>query len=395
MTTPTGRAGIEAELDRYFPGQPEARRAAAVALETGWWRGRFAADLRAAVAAGMITEAQAASLRALSEQRQGLRDRAARIDEPFELFKGFNEIFIVVGLVILFAGWSGVAGLSAIGAVGPTSPRFAALGAVTMAALGLLAVYFTRRRRMIAPSIALTVMFAIAALQTGASLGWQWGLTFQERAVATAALATLALGAWYAVFRIPFAMALVALGVFATAGAALILRGAALPDPREIFLLSADGPFAVLTIVLGLVGLAAALAFDMSDPHRVTRRAQTGFWLHVVAAPAIVNTVALTLFSDGSATAQLALVAFLSFLALFAVVIDRRSFLIAGVGYVVALSLGVLEDDAMLAILTLGLGLVLLGAFWERLRAGVMRALPDFPGKSRLPPWGLVGAAAG
>ena len=28
-------------------------RAAAVALETGWWRGRFAADLRAAVAAGI------------------------------------------------------------------------------------------------------------------------------------------------------------------------------------------------------------------------------------------------------------------------------------------------------------------------------------------------------
>jgi hypothetical protein len=26
-------------------------------------------------------------------------------DEPFELFKGFNEIFIVVGLVILTTGW--------------------------------------------------------------------------------------------------------------------------------------------------------------------------------------------------------------------------------------------------------------------------------------------------
>jgi hypothetical protein len=27
------------------------------------------------------------------------------------------------------------------------------------------------------------------------------------------------------------------------------------------------------------------MAFDMSDPHRVTRRAAQGFWLHVVARP--------------------------------------------------------------------------------------------------------------
>ena len=347
-------------------------------------------DLRAAVAAGMISEAQAASVLALSEARAGVRERASGLDEPFELFKGFNEIFIVVGLVILYAGWMGITGVSAVTSLGPTTASFAFYAGITMATSAALAGYFTLKRRMVAPSIALTVMFGLAALQLGASLGWQWGLNFQERAVATGGLATAAMLGWYAAFRIPFSMALVALGVFATAGAALILRGAGLPRPEELFLLSADGPFAVLTIVLGLVALGVAMAFDMSDPHRVTRRAQTGFWLHVIAAPAIVNTVALTLFTDGSPTAQLILVAFLSFLAIFAVVIDRRSFLVAGVGYVVALSLGVLEDQAMLAILILGLGLVLLGAFWEKLRAGLMRALPRFPGKDRLPPWTLI-----
>jgi hypothetical protein len=29
------------------------------------------------------------------------------LDEPFELFKGFNEIFIVVGLTILYLGLPG------------------------------------------------------------------------------------------------------------------------------------------------------------------------------------------------------------------------------------------------------------------------------------------------
>jgi hypothetical protein len=347
-------------------------------------------DLRAAVAAGMISEAQAASVLALSESRRGVREAIGGRDEPFELFRGFNEIFIVVGLVILYAGWMGVTGLSALTSLGPTSTGFTAFAVVTMAVSAALAGYFTLRRRMVAPSIALTVMFGLAALQLGASLGWQAGLNYQERAVFTGGVATLAMLLWYAGFRIPFSMALVALGVFATAGAALILRGAGLTDPRELFLLSADGPFAWLTVVLGLVALAAALAFDMSDPHRVTRRSQTGFWLHVVAAPAIVNAVALTLFTDGSRAAVLTLMAFLTLMAGLALVIDRRSFVVAGVGYVVALSIAVLEDSAMVAILLLGLALVLLGAQWERMRCALMNALPGFPGKDRLPPWALI-----
>ncbi|MEM1428924.1 MAG: hypothetical protein AAGG09_05665 [Pseudomonadota bacterium] len=351
-------------------------------------------DLRAAVAAGMISEAQAASVLALSEERQGVRDRTGGLDEPFELFRGFNEIFIVVGLVILYAGWIGITGATTLATLAPLSASFAFYAGITMAVSAGLAVYFTLKRRMVAPSIALTVMFGLAALQLGSSLSWQFGLNFQERAVATGAVATFALLGWYAAFRIPFSMALVALGVFATAGAALVLTGAAVPEPREIFLLSADGPFAWLTIVLGALGLAVALGFDMSDPHRVTRRAQTGFWLHVIAAPAIVNTVALTLFTDGSPVAQLILAVFLALMALFAVVIDRRSFLVAGVGYVVALSFVVLEGNATFAVLLLGFGLVLLGAFWERLRSALMQGLPMFPGKTRLPPWTLLDKGA-
>jgi len=71
-------------------------------------------------------------------------------------------------------------------------------------------------------------------------------------------------------------------------------------------------------------------------------------------------------------------------------VIDRRSFLVAGVGYVVALAITVVEGQAFFIILMLGAGLVLLGAQWEALRRRVMRALPGFPGKDRLPPYDLL-----
>ena len=69
-------------------------------------------DLRAAVQNGTITEAQAAGIIALSDARRGARENLSGLDEPFELFKGFNEIFIVVGLSILYAGWSGLTAVS-------------------------------------------------------------------------------------------------------------------------------------------------------------------------------------------------------------------------------------------------------------------------------------------
>jgi hypothetical protein len=72
-------------------------------------------DLRAAVASGTLSEAQAASLVVLAEERAGVRAHLSGLDEPFELFKGFNEIFIVVGLVILYMGFAGVTGMSVLG----------------------------------------------------------------------------------------------------------------------------------------------------------------------------------------------------------------------------------------------------------------------------------------
>ena len=62
-------------------------------------------DLKAAVGSGLINEKQAADLISLSDSRRGARENLNPGDEPFELFKGFNEIFIVIGLLILSTGW--------------------------------------------------------------------------------------------------------------------------------------------------------------------------------------------------------------------------------------------------------------------------------------------------
>lgn len=347
-------------------------------------------DVRAAVGAGMISEAQAASLIALSDARRGVREHISGLDEPFELFKGFNEIFIVVGLSILFMGWFGLTGLNLFEMSGIGFLGTMAYAALTLVAIVFLTQYFTLKRRMVAPSIALAIFFGVAASQFGMGVGWMMRGEFPVTLTLSAGLATALLCVYYWAFRIPFAMALIALGVFATCFGVVSIGGSLPETPRDLFLLSAEGPFAVLTIVLGLVGLIAAMSFDMSDPHRITRRAASGFWLHVIAAPAIVNTVSLTLLDIGTITAQLVLIVFVLAMAIFAITIDRRSFLVSGVGYIVALAFTVMEGAAFLPILLLGLVLIFLGAQWETIRRAIMNMLPGFPGKTRLPPLGTA-----
>ena len=67
--------------------------------------------------------------------------------------------------------------------------------------------------------------------------------------------------------------------------------------------------------------------------------------------------------------------------------IDRRSFLIAAIGYIVALAATVFDGDgAAMTVLILGVILLLLGAFWERIRARLLKLLPGFVPLHRLPP---------
>ncbi len=349
-------------------------------------------DLRAAVAAGFLSEAQAATLIALAHSRRSAREDLSPGDEPFELFKGFNEIFIVVGLVILATGW-----VAAVGAWYATALQSAVVdvfGRLVQVSLGGAAVlwglseYFVRRRRMVAPAITLSILWAgNAALGFSAAYSEPFMIAQADYGSLALpfALSTGALAVYWWRFRVPFAMAMIALGLFATALVLAAVRAGIPETPADLFLLSGSGPFAWITLALGLLVFAAALAFDMSDPHRVTRRAANSFWLHVVAAPALVNTVALSLLAQGTSAAHGLLALFLALIAVVAVVIDRRSFLIAGVGYCVALA-GTVFGGTGSAFTVLGLGaaLLLLGAFWERIRARLLRAVP-LP-LHRLPP---------
>jgi len=310
-------------------------------------------------------------------------------DEPFELFKGFNEIFIVIGLLILATGWIGVNAVTMV-----TEFVNYRIQVMTMAGIGAVALwglseYFIRRRRMVAPAIALSILFAgnaASGFVAGNSLPFMIVQADFSSLPWPMVLTTLALFVFWWRFRVPFALAMIAVSMFVVA---LLVAAVAAGTPsgfKDLFLLSAGGPFAWITLVLGLAVFIVAMMFDMSDPHRVTRRSANGFWLHIVAAPALINTIALSFLERDGAGTNLILLVVLALFALVAIVIDRRSFLITAIGYFVALATTIFDGDGLASsILALGFLLVFLGAFWERIRAVLLRSMPFLP-LAKLPP---------
>ncbi len=350
-----------------------------------------ATDLKAGIGAGILTEAQAASLTALAHSRQGAREDLAAGDEPFELFRGFNEIFIMVGLGIISTGWAGLMGFMVAGSLQTFHTLIATQSLVSAGLLWLLAEYFIRRRRMVGPAIMLSILFAGNAVFGLVQWFAQVFMVAQQdfsSLVLPGALSIVAVFLFWLRFRVPFAMALIALGLFAVSLLAAAIQSGTPPESlTDVFVFSGKGGFAWITLALGIAVFALAMLFDGSDPHRVTRRSAQGFWLHVVAAPAIVNTVALSLLSSGIGGANGILLGFLAVIAIVAIVIDRRSFLLAAIGYIVTLAVTTFNGDGIAwLIFALGVSMLLLGSLWERIRAVVLRILPLAGLRRYLPP---------
>lgn len=352
-------------------------------------------DLRAAVAAGIVTEAQAASVSALADSRSGKRLAMPAEDEPFEFFRGFSEIFVSIGLVILMSGIAAL--LVAFGgfAILVTLPLICAAIAWWWAG------YFTLKRRMNLPSMVLAVAFGSGIYLSAVTLLHTADSGPRLPVVASFVLAALGMAAWYRKFRLPFSAFILgafALGAVYSMTASLEslsgFTGSGRTGLAGLFDLRQSPQFALATLGFGIGAFLAAMWFDTRDPYRLGRYSATAFWLHVLAAPALVNTVALTLYNVGGTAGIVSLAVALAVIAALALIIDRRSFLTAALVYIALVISWIIEgrngtDFGSWAMMLIVLGALVtaLGTWWVPLRSALMRALPDFPGKRRLPPY--------
>ena len=234
-------------------------------------------DIRAGVAAGVINEGQAASMIAIANKRLGYRQNMGTEDEPFELFKGFSEIFVTVGLGILYGGFMAIALL-----VGNPVVVMVASAALTVA----LAYYFTLKRCMILPSIALAIVFAgsVGGLSVFSFFDLEADIPSAYDFLITASIGAVAMLAYFWKFRVPFGMFL--FGLFG-AGIAFSIAGIIAPESlfASAFIGNADGIFdisrnptmAYTMLIFGIVAFLGGMWFDLRDPYRISRLSACGF----------------------------------------------------------------------------------------------------------------------
>lgn len=335
-------------------------------------------DIDAAVTANVIDATTAARLIDFARDRQ--RGVVGPDEESFRLLTGFNDIFVTIAVgLVLFA----IASLG--GRVAP------ALGAGLVAVSSwALAEYFTRIRRMALPSIVLLLAFVGAVFAT--VLGVTTGDTSVEPTaphslglaaatahhslgvVAAAAAAAIAAYGHWRRFVVPITVA---------AGAAA-LGGTLLATVAAIGVVAPDFYF-VLILATGLGVFALAMHFDARDRARVTRWSDVAFWLHLLAAPAIIHPVfqlaGLLHGTPAPGSAALVIAVYVA-LTVVALAIDRRALLVSALGYVVYAIQSLMthggDVTASFALTALVIGgfLVLLSAAWRPIRARIIGLLP-------------------
>jgi hypothetical protein len=153
---------------------------------------------------------------------------------------------------------------------------------------------------------------------------------------------------------------------------------------------------AVILLICGLGVFAAAMAFDVSDRERTTRRSDCAFWLHLLAAPLIVHSLIWLTTSNAfqAMTDRVAatIVAIVVVLTLVAVTIDRRALLVStltylGIAIAYALKAASVDQSAVFfaTLLVLGAMVLTIGVGWLPLRRILMRLVPVRLG-AHLPP---------
>jgi hypothetical protein len=339
-------------------------------------------DIDAAIAAGVMPQAQAAKLRAfIAERHRSRLEQAGAEDERFRFMTGFNDFFFAIGILLLGFGMMFFTG-------GDPLPGLVA--AILVWALSELLV---RRMRLVLPGILLSVFFIlfvyiavptdlatftspqIARAQTGGQvMGGAFFLTVlglngaAVTVVVKGLIGAVAAALYYWRFRLPFALLPISASLVLVAVSLITLATGPMAAATQSF----------ITLACGFAVFAAAMTFDLSDRDRMTRRSDCAFWLHLLAAPLIVHslisliTPSLAEITNSTAFAILLIVAIL---AVIAIAIDRRALLVSAllyvgtvIGYAIS-GAGMSGSGVFFATLViLGAFVIILGVGWHPLR---------------------------
>jgi hypothetical protein len=202
----------------------------------------------------------------------------------------------------------------------------------------------------------------------------------------SALMATLG---FYFRFRLPFATGLA--GMLAT-GFVFALVFLAAP-------LEAMSFYAPICLFAGVTLFALGMAFDMRDPLRQSRLSDNGFWLHLAAAPLLLNGILglvggvagrmpafgpMFQADHANATQAVLTLIVVGILAFVSLLINRRALIVSAL-VTTGFAVGILMNEAGLGagalaastLLVLGAGVLTLGASWRTTRRMLLKSVPQ------------------
>jgi hypothetical protein len=352
--------------------------------------------LDGAAAEGLIAAAQVPGLEAYLG-RNGLAMQTGTKPEIIEsdvvdteaprFIRGFHDVLITIGVLILLAG---VWGLGSVLALLPV--------------IIVLAEILVARQRLALPSVVLSLATLVWTGFTAMSVLEMLELPLAEIPWLLAVLLPfpLVMGLFYWRYRIPIALALLFLSIFAFLLVALFyLLGIVTNTPDFVQAFPTMSSAIFLACAIGLFILA--MRFDLSDPDRVTRRSDIAFWLHLAGAPALLYAMLCFVFlRQGSSLLSLdryqayhsagQVLAIVIVLMAIGLVIDRRAFVTSGLVSLIAAVVSILNhrdldsgSAVFVALLVVGSAVLTIGIGWPWLRRLVLGGLPGDL-KAKLPP---------
>lgn len=314
----------------------------------------------------------------------------AEESEAPRFIRGFHDILITIGIIVVLVGLGGLASIYAV-----------------IPATIVLAEILVRRQRLALPAVVLTIAFAFACSLGISPVFYDTGTASSETLLPVIVLATISVVTLLFFWRYKAPIALAA--GFVSGYSAAVMGLAVLVTKYakdELFFVNHPLMLAAFLGGYALLVFGTALRFDFADRLRLTRRSDVAFWMHLAAAPAILYTIMACIYFNGqkdwfssgtSLTQATAIVVAVLGLMLIGIVLDRRAFVTSGLlsfGYAfkVILTEGGFErlvssTDTLAFIILLAVGIIVLslGIGWQPLRRIVVRTLPQ-PVRDLVPP---------
>lgn len=329
-------------------------------------------DLDRSVADGIISLEQATAIR---ERRAGDDNLPPHTvtgsEEPLTLVSNFGDVFLCLGLFILYSSATSIASLVQI----PTIAVFSGFAVL----FWLLAEYFVFRLRHKFPAIISTILFAILMFQaTSLYLG---EVGFRDLITGNATIGHIAIiaGAFafsLARFRLPILVLF--LGISGTFLAYTVAKS-----------YWADAPALWVLAGCGITLLAIGIYVDTLDRARTGLKHEWALWLFVVGSPLTIHPLFLNLVKDetpvwSNPNELITLVFALALvLTLAGLLLDRRSLVASSMLYV-AFTLSYasykvgLQRQVIVAIIPFAIGfyILVIGTQWNRIRGILLKIVP-------------------